>query len=270
MKKPFLLASLLLFAACATPQGEPPEDVGQFPPDYITQLEGSPVPTASPEASPTDIDASPTASPDIFASPDASPGEAVTDVVALRELNTELALQVESLERKLAIAQEELAETEQDTAGGTGVAGLDESHLELMAAAIVESEQPEYPFRNCGQMGTLLREGWFSGFADSLNDAQIRFANGFLETGDLFGGCYSAEGNTAFFLGAERGETLRFVLLKYETDTGDLTPALLLDGAESAVVTEFGSREGPYVNFPADDGRTFRYYYDANIVVQAP
>jgi hypothetical protein len=71
-------------------------------------------------------------------------------------------------------------------------------------------------------------------------------------------------------LGAERGEDLGFYLVKFRTDTKTLEPAVRLDGAESAVVVEFGNREGPYILFPADDGRRFRYYYDANVVTAAP
>ncbi len=267
MKKPLLLGSFLLLAACASPQAEPPEEVGQFPPDYIVSLEGSPSPAASGTVS--SPSGSPMASDDIFATTSPLPEDEVTDVAALREQNTELALEVESLQTKLLLAQEELSQAAESVPAS--VAGsLNESHLQIVANAIANTEQPEYPFRNCGQLSTLLRESWFSSFSDTLNTARIRFANGFLETSDLFGGCHSAEGNMAFFLGAERGDTLKFVLLKYRTDTRQLEPALLLDGADTAIVTEFGNREGPYVNFPADDGRTFRYFYDANVVVQTP
>lgn len=271
MKKSFLLALSLFLTACATPQGEPPEEVGQFPPDYIVSLEASPTvdgdgeddPESSPSASPTDNIVA-TASPDPLID-----DETTTDVVALREQNTELALEVESLQQKLLLAQEQLS-TNVESASTVSAEGLSPSHLQLLASAITGSEQAEYPFRKCGQLQTLLQESWFSSFSDSLNAARIRFANGFLETTDLFGGCVSTEGNMAFFLGAERGEVLEFILLKYRTDTRTLEPALLLDGSADAVVTEFGNREGPYVNFPADDGRTFRYYYDANVVVQQP
>ncbi len=272
MKKSLLLGGLLFLTACATPQETPPDEVGQFPPDYVISLEGSPSNTPSP--TPLDPNASPeispSASPGFSPNPSASPAnDQVMNDVALREQNTELALEVESLQKKLLLAQEELSQ-KAESASPAGFDGLSESHLQLLAKTITGSEQPAYAFRKCGQLQTLLQESWFSSFADSLNAAQIRFANGFLETSDLFGGCVSTEGNMAFFLGAERGDTLQFVLLKFRTDSRKLEPALLLDGAKDAVVTEFGNRDGAFVNFPADNGRTYRYYYDANIVVLQP
>lgn len=265
MKKSILALffSVFLFG-CNSPESGPPDEVGEFPPDYIISMEeGRGGEVMSDTAEGKEL---------VEGEEDGVISEEEdNDIFACREENAELSLELDAMKNRLAECQSELsAKPESDSAANTMVMGVKPSHLQLIKDAIINNEQPEYPFGTCGQMGTFFRSTWFDGFTRELKNANIRFANGFLETEDLFGGCQSTEGKMAFFLGAERGDTIRFVLLKYDTAAGELEPAIMLDDASTAVVTEFGKREGSFVNFPADDGRTFRYYYDANVVLEMP
>lgn len=260
MKKALLFGLLFVFGACASPDTVPSNNIGQFPPDYVVSLEGSPSPSVSGQPG----SESPTPSGSV------SPSADLTDVVACREQNTQLAMQVDDLQKRILTCQEDLSKANESTRTDPSATGVSESQVRLISNAITSAEQPQYPFKKCGQLQTFLQEGWFNGFSEALAAAKIKFSNGFLETSDLFGGCMSTEGKMVFFLGAERDSDIDFRILKYRTDTGILEPALMLDGAQTAIVTEFGSREGPFVNFPADDGRAFRYYYDANVVMKKP
>lgn len=259
-----LLASLVLFfSACASPENEnPPDDIGSgFPEDYVITVEGE-------EATPTTGDKKGSQGTDEdaldFANVDTDTKDNPLD---LQDKNAELSLEIESLTMKIAALQKELQKKE-SAATPTGGSTLKPAHLALLKEAIVNTEQTEYPFNTCGQMGRFLKSSWYPAFSKTLNDAKIRFSNGYLETSDLFGGCQSTKGKTAFFLGAERNDDLKFFLLKFNTADKTLEPALFFDGAEDAIVTEFGKRNGAFVTFPSDDGRVFRYYYDANIVVE--
>jgi hypothetical protein len=262
MKKSIVafLFTFVLFG-CNSPEGGPPDEVGELPEDYIISMEES----ADGDVLSSETETSETEGEEMEE-------ETVDDdIFACREENAELSLELDAAKNRLADCQSELSSTPESPESATaGMSGLSDSHLQLLRSAILSSDQPEYPFATCGQMGTFFRSTWFDGFTRALNNEKIRFANGFLETEDLFGGCQSTQGKMAFFLGAERGDTISFILLKYDTAEGNLVPALMLDDATTAVVTEFGKREGAFVNFPADDGRVFRYYYDANVVVEAP
>ncbi|QQS59159.1 hypothetical protein IPN35_06285 [Candidatus Peregrinibacteria bacterium] len=259
MKLRLLSASLLLFSACASPEEQsPPDEVGQFPPDYVVSSEVG-VEVSSPEV----------------AVGEASSGEnleidVASELLSCREKNTEVSLEIEAMTRKLASCQEELDKKPQTISPKSIIPTLKESHAILLRNALLETPQKEFAFDSCGRLGTFLGSSWFTDFSTQLSDAKIRFSNGFLETEDFFGGCQSDTGRMAFFLGAEREDDYRFIVIKYDIANKSLEPALLLNGAEDAVVTEFGKREGSFINFPADDGRTLRYYYDSNIVIQSP
>jgi hypothetical protein len=188
------------------------------------------------------------------------------DLASCREQNAEISLQLEAAEKKLLTCQENLSDAQESSSKSTGYT-VKESQLQLIREAILTSDQPEYPFE-CGRMANYFRENWFDTFSEELIKAQIRFSNGFVEAEDLFGGCHSDQGQMAFFLGAERDDDLEFHLIKYDIAEKTLEPALMFDGSDEAVVTKFGKRYGPYISFPADDGRVFRYYYDANIVAE--
>lgn len=254
MKKLFLILPAIFLAGCATPNESAPDEVGQFPPDYVVSAEAMTNPQETTDNATTEEEAT-----------DAKNN----DIIACREKNADLSLQMDALEKKLAICKTALEEKPASEAEQSLPAGVNASHLALIRKALLTTEQKEYPFNICGQMGQFIRQSWFNEFSRQLANAKIRFSNGFLETADFFGGCQSTAGKMAFFLGAERNDDLRFYVIKYNLATKKLEPALMLDGAENAVVTEFGKREGPAIAFPADDGRLFHYYYDANIVVEA-
>ena len=259
MKKIIFLVPLLLLSACATPDQTAPEQVGEFPPDYVVSAERI-VDTENAEGESASADAT-----------DVVDGESVPteEDMACQEKNAELSLQIDALTKQLATCETALAEKPKEKTASSGMPGITPEHIALIRDAILQKEQKEYPFTTCGQMGNFIRQSWFTSFSNALADAKIRFSNGFLETGDLFGGCQSTAGKMAFFLGAERNDDLRFIILKFRTDTKKLEPALMFDGAEDAAVTSLGKREGPYIAMPADDGRVFHYYYDANVVVEA-
>jgi len=263
MKYTLLVSLVLFFSACASPEnGNPPDDIGSgFPEDYVITIEGEEAALAtgteedSLEAGEDPVD---------FTNLDTD-GE--NDPLDIQDKNAELSLEIESLTMKIAALQKELQEKE-STATPTGGTSLKPAHLALLKGAIVKNDQKEYPFNTCGQMGRFLKSSWYPAFSKALNDSKIRFSNGYLETSDLFGGCQSTKGKTAFFLGAERNDDLKFFLLKFNTAEKTLEPALFFDGAEEAIITQFGKRNGSFVAFPSDDGRVFRYYYDANIVIE--
>ncbi len=258
MKKYLSFLFLFLLAGCATPGDTPPDNADEFPPDYIVSLNQDEV-TSTEEGSSSDE-----------AGVDAQSADTQDDLFSCREQNAENSLEIDALKKKMAACQKELTEKLDTETTTPTVTGMKPSHLQLIRDAILNSEQKEYPFKTCGQMGTFIRNSWYDSFTRQLAQAKIRFSNGFIEAEDLFGGCQSTEGKMVFFLGAERGEDITFFLVKFDTANKVLEPALMLDDASSAVVTEFGKREGPYVKFPSDDGRLFRYYYDANVVVEAP
>lgn len=261
MKLRLLSASLLLFSACATPEEQtPPDEVGQFPPDYVISSENG--------VSSSETDEKDTSSPST--ENEGMGPEAEAELLSCREKNTEISLELESMTRQLASCQEELDKTPTITSAESIIPTLKDSHALLLRKALLETPQQEFAFDNCGRLGNFVENSWFTNFSEQLSGAKIRFSNGFLETEDFFGGCQSNAGKMAFFLGAERGDDYRFLIIKYDIANKTLEPALLLDGTEDAVVTEFGKREGSFINFPADDGRTLRYYYDSNILIVAP
>jgi hypothetical protein len=270
MKKfTFLLILPIIFASCGD-ETAPPDEVGQFPPDYVISA-GDDLPSSI-ESDEANVDENGDLIADENGLDDGRllSDEDDTELLICREENADVSLELDAANRQLEICQLELAEKEQQAVLTPAAASISNEHLELIKTAVLAEEQVEYPFRNCGQMGNFITQAWFQQFTDSLLQKRIRFANGFLEVEDLFGGCQSTEGKMAFFLGAERNDTLEFLILKYNLETQELTPALMLDNAATAAVTAFGRREGSFVNFPSDDGRTFRYYYDSNIVVEAP
>lgn len=254
MKKIFLILPLVLLAGCATPEQSAPDEVGQFPSDYIVSAEEA----ANGETMETEDDMT-----------DALETEEEENIFACREQNAELSLEMDALQKKLLTCQTALEEKAATKTEDSVPMGINQGHIALIRDAIVTGEQKEYAFNTCGQMGQFIRQSWFGEFSRQLTGAKIRFSNGFLETEDLFGGCQSSVGRVAFFLGAERNEDLQFHLIKYNLATKTLEPTLMFDGAEDAVVTEFGKRAGPIIAFPADDGRIFHYYYDANVVIEA-
>jgi len=183
------------------------------------------------------------------------------DVAAIQEKNAEAQLKLEAAEAKIKLLQEELAKKQESKA-----VAQDKKHLALMRSALLNSKQPEYPFRNCGRLATFIRSGWFKGFENALARRQIRFSDGFLETSDLFGGCYSDKGKMAFFLGAERNDDQSLYLLKYDLNTKTLAPALALNSTEGVFISQFGKRDGAFIRFQSDGGSIYRYYYDANML----
>lgn len=262
MKKILFLLPLLFLAACATPDQAAPNEAGEFPPDYVISAENIGKEGATTEENaPLDENGNPIATEEKDASQE-------KDLVCQNK-NAELSLNIQSLEQKLASCEIALKEKSTAQTESNAITGITKEHLKLIRDAIVNTGQKEYPFTTCGQMGNFIRQSWYDDFSRALTAAKIRFSNGFLEAGDLFGGCQSTEGKMVFFLGAERNEDLNFHILKFKTDTRKLSPALMLDGAADAAVTDLGKREGAYIAMPADDGRIFHYYYDANVVVEA-
>lgn len=257
MKKLLLVLPLLFLAACATPEQNAPEAVGEFPPDYVISAES--------------IGEDGEIIEEGFADEETTEGEDVLNEedLACQSKNAELSLELQSFEQKLATCEIALKEKSVEKNETTVMSGITEEHLGLIRDAIVSADQAEYPFTTCGQMGNFIRQSWYDDFSRSLTAAKIRFSNGFLESSDLFGGCQSTAGKMVFFLGAERGEDLNFHIIKFRTDKKVLEPALMFDGAADAAVTDLGKREGAYIAMPADDGRIFHYYYDANVVVEA-
>lgn len=252
MKKlaPLFFFPLVLMGCGPT---EAPAEAGDaaFPDEYVISVEDE-------TGNPTGMDLS---EEGVNATSEAEEG-----LAECQEKNAEISMQLEAAEKKLLTCQENLADAEESTSKSSGYT-VKESQLQLIREAIMTSDQPEYPFE-CGRMANYFRENWFDTFSEGLIKAQIRFSNGFVETEDLFGGCHSDQGKMAFFLGAERDDDLEFHLIKYDMTEKTLESALMFDGADEAVVTKFGKRYGPYIAFPADDGRVFRYYYDANIVAE--
>lgn len=249
--KPYILPSFLLFAllltGCMGPDSTPeePEEAGNPNAEQEVQylLEGTETTMETGE--------------------DPLMEETTGDIVACREQNTELSLELDTLEKRNAELQEALQEAQ----GAGEAAVIPEKYLEMIRASVLTLDQAEYPFQ-CGTVGSFLRSSWYDDFDEALGEAQIRFSNGYLESTDLFNGCYSAEGDMAFFLGAEREEDIAFFVIKYDTAEQELEEALLLDGADEVIIDSLGSREGPYILLSMDNGETYEYYYDVNIVLQ--
>jgi hypothetical protein len=251
MRLLILFFFLFTFSGCSFEEEAPSEEM-DAPPDYIVSFD---------EENQGEEDEGDEAS---------SGSDEEGELFECREQNAEISLELDALKRKVVSCQKELSEK---SSGGTpleSLSGLKSSHLQLVREALIGGEQVEFPFRTCGRMAVFFRNSWYDSFSEQLQKKKIRFANGFLEPDDLFGGCQSDAGKVAFFLGAEREEFISFMIIKYNIAEKTLEPALMLDDASSAVVTEFGKRNGAFVKFPADDGRVFRYYYDANIVVESP
>ena len=261
MRKIVLIAActLLLTACGKSAETELPGnfvDGGTAPANYIENI----VPmdsedTVATEAGDNAADASATSDTESAAAITIPPAD-------LQEKNAEVQLKLEAAEAKIKLLQEELAKTKAQKAVGYSTA-----QLAMMRTALGSGEQPEYAFQSCGRLATFARKSWFSKFETALAKQQIRFADGFLETSDLFGGCYSSEGKMAFFLGAERDDVTALHVLKFSTTDNVLAPALALDDVSGVTVTQFGKRDGAFIRFPDEDGGVLRYYYDANMLV---
>lgn len=253
MKKiiPFA-ALLLLLTGCATPD-DAPEDAGAAPIPQIALDENGNLITTSDSETPDTAEGVP---------------ENTDEIAACREENANMSLELESAQMQLQNCQADLAEAEtKQCAEVSDVRAIPPQFAEYVKKGILNEEQSEYAFSTCGQMSQFLRRSWFSDFSNKLLAQKIQFANGYLETVDFLGGCESTAGKMAFFLGAERGDELKFFLVKYDFTSRETALAMMFDGAETAIVTDLGKRDGSVVNFIADDGRVLKYYYDANIVV---
>jgi len=196
------------------------------------------------------------------------PADATDELAACREKNAQMSLDLESAQTKLKNCEADLAGLKvQKTPEKADISGIPEKYLKYVKKGILSEPQKEFPFETCGRMSKFLRKGWFEDFATKLLAQKIHFSNGFLETTDFLGGCESRAGKMVFFLGAERGDDLKFFLIKYNLASKKVEPALFFDGTENAVVTKLGKRNGAAIDFIADDGRVVKYFYDANIVV---
>jgi len=250
MKKLLPLALLLLLTGCASPD------------DTSEQIDAAPIPEIALDENGNLI--TPTEGTETT---EVLP-ENTDEITICREENANMSLELESAQTQIQNCQADLAEAEtKQCAEVADVGSIPPQFAQYVKQGILSEEQKEYAFSTCGQMSQFLRRSWFSDFSTKLLAQKIRFSNGYLETTDFLGGCESTAGKMAFFLGAERGDELKFFLVKYDFTSRELISAMMFDGAETAIVTELGKRDGSVVNFTADDGRTLKYYYDANIVI---
>ena len=177
------------------------------------------------------------------------------------EVNTE-ALATCETERKL------LAQEIQNNSGS--VSDIDR-YQRFVNFYLENSQLVEFPFPKCGVVSLFNGESWFGDFQDALENAAIPFGRRTIETSDLSGGCASADGGMAFFLGAEDEVQSEFHLLKYNFETKGLEEAFLVDGQCEICPSQLGKRFGPYLTLTGREGSTeveFWYYYDSNILQQ--
>ncbi len=254
MKKILPLAFLLFFAGCGNTD------------DSAGENKAAPIPEIALDANGNLIASGENTTPETEGP--LAPAENAEDIAICREENANMSLELESTQTKLQNCEADFAEAQtKQCAEVADVTGIPPRFAEYVKRGILSEEQKEYAFSTCGQMSQFLRRSWFSDFSTKLLAQKIRFDNGYLETTDFLGGCESTSGKMAFFLGAERGESLQFFLIRYDFTTREVSSAMMFDGAETAIVTALGKRDGSVVNFTADDGRTLKYYYDANIVI---
>ncbi len=147
-----------------------------------------------------------------------------------------------------------------------------EKYEKFLTYYLENKDLREYPFPKCGLMGVFAPESWYGDFQKKLEEMAIPFGNRTVEVTDLSGGCYSAEGGTAFFLGADDGDRLKeFHLLRYSINEQVLEEAFLVGGKCVVCPDEIGKRFGPYLTIIGRDGSTnveYEYYYDDNILRQ--
>ena len=130
--------------------------------------------------------------------------------------------------------------------------------------------QKEFPFESCGAISSLAQRNWFGEFREKLTVENIFFAPAGreLRPEDFFGGCVSAAGKMAFFLGAGRGAASEFHLVKFDLENSKIAPAILPAGDCADCPGQFGKRRGAFIELFSDSGKKFRYFFDKNVLFE--
>jgi len=253
IRKIFIFILFLSLSGCGIIKSDPPSDIDLgYPEEVVLSADNEDVSGDQEEIS-----------EEVSNDENSEILEGEENIEICQDKNAEISLLLEKSENDLLSCQKSLRESP----NSNNEISISEKHKKILRSAIKGSDQVEFPFQKCGQMSNFFQSGFFGDFKAALASKKIRFSNGYLETEDLFGGCESSAGNMAFFLGAKRNEDREFLIIKYDFNTRGIELALFLDNPGSSVVNKFGKREGPFVNFPSDDGRNFKYYFDSNIVI---
>ena len=277
-----LFALSLVLAACGgaedPPADAPADPMSAFPDDYVIavdmgELETVGIEEASGEA---ELEEGSSEEDNLEGAPETelSLQSRADNAERLDRLLTESRERNADLAEALARAEEEISRLNDNAASiaaqrpAVAGAALSQIQQDFLAEAIA-ADSPAFSFPSCGRVSQFFGRGWFTDFSQKLADARLTLSSGELLSPErLFGGCESTEGALVFFLGARSGDSgSEFVIIKYDTRGGNLAPALAMANTSGAVVTSFGKRSGPFVRFPADDGRVFRYFYHANVIV---
>ena len=276
---PLLFVLSLALAACggveAPPAAAPADAMGAFPDDYVIavdmgELETVGIEEASDESEQEEGSGEEEDAPET----ELSLQSRADNAERLDRLLTESRERNADLAEALARAEEEISRLNDNAASiaaqrpAVAGAALSQIQQDFLAEAIA-ADSPAFSFPSCGRVSQFFGRGWFTDFSQKLADARLTLSSGELLSPErLFGGCESTEGALVFFLGARSGDSgSEFVIIKYDTRGGNLAPALAMANTSGAVVTSFGKRSGPFVRFPAEDGRVFRYFYHANVIV---
>ena len=280
---PILFALSLVLAACGgaedPPADAPADPMSAFPDDYVIAVDMGELETVGIEEAPGEAEPEEGSSEEDNLEATEEDGQLslqsrADNAQRLERLLTESRERNADLAEALARAEEEISRLNDNAASiaaqrpAVAGAALSQIQQDFLAEAIA-ADSPAFSFPSCGRVSQFFGRGWFSDFSQKLADARLTLSSGELLSSErLFGGCESTEGALVFFLGARSGDSgSEFVIIKYDTRGGNLAPALAMANTSGAVVTSFGKRSGPFVRFPADDGRVFRYFYHANVIV---
>ena len=278
-----LFALSLVLAACggaeAPPAAAPADAMGAFPDDYVIAVDMGELETVGIEEAPGEAEPEEGSSEEDNLEATEEDGQLslqsrADNAQRLERLLTESRERNADLAEALARAEEEISRLNDNAASiaaqrpAVAGAALSQIQQDFLAEAIA-ADSPAFSFPSCGRVSQFFGRGWFTDFSQKLADARLTLSSGELLSSErLFGGCESTEGALVFFLGARSGDSgSEFVIIKYDTRGGNLAPALAMANTSGAVVTSFGKRSGPFVRFPAEDGRVFRYFYHANVIV---
>lgn len=211
---------------------------------------------------------------------DAQPDDSLTNVSAtLSEMEAQCASEKETLTQALEVNTQalEMCESEKRRLQAQGavsspvVTPAQSDRYERFVSYYLENKQlAEFPFPKCGARANFASEPWFGGFTTALESAQIPFGNSIVQASNLSGGCFSPDGNMAFFLGAQSDAFSQFHLLKYDIGAGVLEEAFLVGGDCGVVCpSELGQRQGSHLTLYGQGGGErveYWYYYADNIL----